>query len=362
MRLRISLRKGEWKELLRRLKGAYNAGNLRLVRRIDALLHILDGKEFAEVAEILGLNEQTIRNYVNSFILKRLDSLGYKRPPGRPAKLTKTQRKELAKLIDAGPEEAGYDCGVWDTILIQDLIDPRFGVSYNVHYLAELLKNMGFSYQRARFVSQHIDDVAAEQMEWLEKKGPEIMRLAKKLGAMILFSDEVSFAQWGSLSYTWSRKGQQPFVKTSGKRKGYKIFGLIDYFSGTFFYKAHPGRFNSESYQAFLTEVLAKTKQHLIIIQDGASYHTSKMRQEFFALHTDRLSVSQLPKYSPEFNPIEYLWRNIKKKATHLRYFPTFDDLTQKVDEKLRSFADTPQKIINLMGKYRKTRKAEATA
>jgi hypothetical protein len=28
-------------------------------------------------------------------------------------------------------------------------------------------------------------------------------------------------------------------VPTSGKRKGYKIFGLIDYFSGQFFYNRH---------------------------------------------------------------------------------------------------------------------------
>jgi hypothetical protein len=36
-----------------------------------------------------------------------------------------------------------------------------------------------------------------------------------------------SFAQWGSLSYTWAPKGQQPEVLTSGKRKAYQVFGLI---------------------------------------------------------------------------------------------------------------------------------------
>jgi hypothetical protein len=70
-----------------------------------------------------------------------------------------------------------------------------------------------------------------------------------------LFGDEASFAQWGSLSYTWAPQGQQPEVPTSGKRKAYKVFGLIDYFSGRFFYKAHTGRFNSDSYAAFLLAV-----------------------------------------------------------------------------------------------------------
>ncbi|MDI6769793.1 MAG: transposase, partial [Anaerolineales bacterium] len=98
--------------------------------------------------------------------------------------------------------------------------------------------------------------------------------------------------------------------------------------------------------------VMAKTSQHLIIIQDGARYHTSKAMDEFFAKHADRITVFQLPRYSPDFNPIEYLWRNIKKQATHLRYFPTFEDLTQKVDAKLAYFANLPQSILALMGKY----------
>ena len=40
--------------------------------------------------------------------------------------------------------------------MIQDLIQTRFGVSYHPHYLATLLGNLGFSYQKARFVSDHL--------------------------------------------------------------------------------------------------------------------------------------------------------------------------------------------------------------
>jgi transposase len=362
MRIRISLRKGEWEALLKRLHQAYAKGEVRLLKRIHALLYLFEGKSVAEVAELLTLSEQAIYNYMKAFILKRLDSLVYQRPPGRAPKLSKTQKKVLAKLIERGPQSAGYDCGCWDTTLIQDLILTRFGREYSVHYVAELLKNIGFSYQKARFVSEHLGDVAPAQEEWMGQTWPEIMRLAQEKGAMVLFGDEASFAQWGSLSYTWARKGKQPTVPTSGKRKAYKIFGLIDYFSGAFFYKGHTGRFNSDSYKAFLNEILAKTKQPLFIIQDGAPYHTSKAMQEFFADHADRLRVEQLPSYSPQFNPIEYLWRNIKKKATHLRYFPTFEDLVKKVDDKLRYFANTPKKITNLMGKYCQSLGTDETA
>lgn len=211
---------------------------------------------------------------------------------------------------------------------------------------------MGYSYQKARFVSDHLDEVTQERQVWLEQTWPDLLRQARATGALILWGDECSFAQWGSLSYTWAKRGQQPEVKTSGKRKAYKVFGFIDFFTGAFFYKGHTGKFTSATYQAFIEEVMAQTTCPLIIVQDGARYHTSRAMKDFFAQHSGRLTVYQLPRYSPEFNPIEYLWRNVKKLATHLRYFPTFEDLTTKVDDKLQYVAGLPEMIKGLVGKY----------
>lgn len=350
MHIRLSLNNSTRQAALQRLHQAYLGGDIRLIRRIHALLYLADGQVVSEVAILLNLSEQTVRHYFHAFILKGLHSLVYKRPPGRPPRLTKTQRKELAALIESGPEKAGYECGCWTCVLIQDLLEKRFGVVYHPHYVTELLKQMDFSFQKARFVSDHLSEAA--RTEWMEKRWPEILRLAKETGAMILFGDEASFAQWGSLSYTWARKGQQPTVKTSGRRKAYKVFGLIDYFTGRLFYKGHAGRFNSASYADFLSEVMAQTTQHLILIQDGAKYHTSQAMKQFFAAHTNRLTMFQLPTYSPDFNPIEFLWKKVKKQATHLRYFPDFDQLVEKVESALLHFASTPKEITALMGRY----------
>ena len=89
----------------------------------------------------------------------------------------------------------------------------------------------------------------------------------------------------GRLSYTWARRGHQPEVPTSGKRKGYKVFGAIEYFSGRLFSQGIEGRFNSESYQAFLQMIMAQTTEHLFLIHDGARYHTSASTQAFLAAH-----------------------------------------------------------------------------
>jgi transposase len=338
------------KHLYRRLKEAYASGSLKLVKRIHALLDLAQGQSVHDVAERLALGEQTVRDYRNQFLFKGMASLVYKSPPGRPSKLTKTQRKQLAEWIKVSPQDSGYTSGCWNTPMIQDLIWRQFGVEYHPHYLCTLLKNMGFSYQKARFVSDHLNE--AKRLEWRQTKWPQILRNARQKKALLLFGDEASFAQWGSLSYTWAPKGQQPEVPTSGKRKGYKIFGLIDYFSGQFFYKSQTGRFNSESYAAFLLDVLAQTKKHVIVIQDGARYHTSKAMQQFFDAHADRLTIEQLPAYSPDFNPIEHLWKKVKREATHLKYFPEFTDLQQEVDRALLHFAQTPSEITVLMARY----------
>jgi hypothetical protein len=60
----------------------------------------------------------------------------------------------------------------------------------------------------------------------------------------------------------------------------------------------------------------------------------------------------QLPAYSPDFNPIEYLWKKVKKLATHLKYFPEFTLLQAEVDKALLHFAQTPQEIMTLMMRY----------
>lgn len=350
MRIRIRLTDSSRQAVVARLHSVYQNGQLRLVKRIHAIFAIVGGESVTEVAELLHLGEQTVRDYVCAFIRKGVDSLSYKRPSGRPPKLTKTERKELADLITAGPEAAGYPSACWSTPVICDLILTRFGVEYHPHYLCELLDELGFSFQKARFVSDHLDEAARQQ--WLTETWPEIRRVAQEKKAMILFGDEASFAQWGSLSYTWAPKGQQPTVKTSGKRKGYKVFGLIDFFSGRLFWKGQTDRFNADSYMTFLQEVLTQTEQHLLLIQDGARYHTSKAMQDFFAAHTDRLTRYQLPSYSPDFNPIEYLWRNVKKDATHLKYFADFAELKQKVDKTMQQLATLPEEILGLMGRY----------
>ena len=124
------------------------------------------------------------------------------KPTGRPPKLTPTQQAALATLIDEGPVKAGFSGACWRSPMIQQLIYDRFGVFYNVFYIAQLLKNLGFSFQKAAFVSDHLDedetagvahhDVATDSAPW---RTPE-----RK--ALLLFGDEASASRSGAPSRT----------------------------------------------------------------------------------------------------------------------------------------------------------------
>lgn len=350
--VRMTLVRETRKALIQRLQQAYANQTTRLVRRIHALLTLAEGKALDEVAEMLGVGEQTVRDWVHAFLLRGVDSLFYHARPGRPAKLTGSQRQELKGLVLAGPEAAGYSSACWTSGMIADLIHLRFRVEYAPGYVCHLLGLLGLSFQRGRFTSDHLNDEAA--LLWLEETWPTILRQAREKHAVILFGDEASFAQWGTIGYTWALKGVQPTVKTSGIRKAYRVFGLLDCFGGTLYQQGLEGKkFNSATYAKFLRGMLAQTSDHLIVIQDNAKYHVSAEMRTFYADHADRLTVYQLPPYSPDLNPIEGLWKKVKKEATHLTWFPTFIDLVTRVTTTLTKLAGLPAELTALQGDYR---------
>src|ERR1700739_1549609 len=267
--IRIQLSRATVKDLPSRLQHAYQRDDVRLVRRTTVLIDLLvHHVPMAVLCERWGLSASCLYDWQRAFLLHGLESLRYCHGGGRRPKLTLKQKQRLVELLEAGPLVVGCETACWTSVLIRVLIWREFGVLYNCQYVCTLLHNLGFSFQKARFVSDHL--AKAKRQHWLQQEWPRILRAAQRHKGLILFEDEASFAQWGSLSSTWARRGQQPEVKTSGKRKGYKVFGAIEYFSGRLFYQGIEGRFASDSYHAFLRTILAHTTRHLFLIHDGA--------------------------------------------------------------------------------------------
>ena len=70
---------------------------------------------------------------------------------------------------------------------------------------------------------------------------------------------------------------------------------------------------DNTTYLPFVRSLIRKYGKVLIVI-DGARYHFEKAHvKRFYEDNKDKLKVIQLPAYSPELNPIEQVWKKIKK-------------------------------------------------
>src|SRR4051812_29302162 len=101
--------------------------------------------------------------------------------------------------------------------------------------------------------------IKTKSLCWLPTPSEARMGLVASTG-LLLFGDEAGFDQWGSLSYTWVIKGQPPVVATSDIRRGYQVFGLLDYFTGQLFYRGHTAKFKAETYCESLGQVLKQIR------------------------------------------------------------------------------------------------------
>ena len=114
MDIRIQVSRPTVKAMQRRLQAAYQCDDVRLVRRIKALLeHLVNHVPVQVLSEQWGFTPACFYQWLTEFILEGLDSLGYEAGGGRKAKLTRTQTKRLRKLIEDGPQAAGFDTACW---------------------------------------------------------------------------------------------------------------------------------------------------------------------------------------------------------------------------------------------------------
>ena len=105
--VRFTMSPSDRKEVERQLKTAQHLGNLRQVKYLLAILAVLDGQSFAQVAGVLRVHEKTVATWVGVFCCYGSKGAPRQKPTGRPPKLTPTQKAALATLIDEGPVKAG---------------------------------------------------------------------------------------------------------------------------------------------------------------------------------------------------------------------------------------------------------------
>jgi len=139
----------------------------RVERRIIALRQIALGRNAAEAAETVGVNEKTIREWVAAFNVEGASSLRYDRHKGRIPHLTPEQEAELAEAVRKGPPPE-MKIEVWRGWALRQWVEERFGVTYSGSGLYRALHRLGFSSLMPRPV--HPDSDPAVQEEFKKRR------------------------------------------------------------------------------------------------------------------------------------------------------------------------------------------------
>jgi len=133
---------------LHALYAAETDGKAKL--RLLAALKRKDGKTIDQIARDLEKPIMTIHNW-----LKALDEFGVKRRhdirrSGRPKRLSAEQLKLLRADLLKNPAKHGHAETFWNTKLVQEHVNQKFGVTFVSRHMTRLLHTLGFSLKKPR--------------------------------------------------------------------------------------------------------------------------------------------------------------------------------------------------------------------
>lgn len=324
--------------------------NLWGILRIIAIKALGLGDSFEKIAENLRTSEQTIRNWMNDFLVLGVRSLFQSHSRGRKKTLSQHEETLLKKMIQNPAEKYGFLGGCWDSKKIKHLIFEKFQKTLSVKYIPEVLKSIGFSFRKAKVEVGNRNDVL--RGIWLEKTWPQILATAEKQDAHIFFGDEAFFSVFGTTGYTWVPTNSDTIVKSTGSKKNINIMGAINYMTGKTHALMTELKIDGDAFICYLKILLKETRKHIHLIVDNARYHKSAKVKAFLRAIRSRLTIHYLPAYSPDYNPIEKLWKKLKKSTTHNIYFESIESLSDALIKGLKRFRKEPWEVRALFGFY----------
>jgi transposase len=176
---------------------------------------------------------------------------------------------------------------------------------------------------------------------------------AARCRGVVLFEDEASFWLDGTLHRTWSRVGVQPRVDTYGQRKTAHVFGAVSLNEVDFTFQFSPV-FNGRTFLEFLKLLVAKyTPWKIFLIMDNGPCHNLDAEGvAWLRANRRKIALYRLPPYSPEFNPMEPVWKVTRKMTTHNRFYATTAERDAALTATFRKFQRRPELIAGNLARF----------
>lgn len=161
----------------------------------------------------------------------------------------------------------------------------------------------------------------------------------------------------------WYKKGSAPQVKSLPGRDKVSYSGFVRPDNGALFV-VKPLCFNYEttieSIRAYIKATPIGEGMKFAMIMDNAPWHKKAMRliedeeETQYADIREKVMFVRLPPYSPDYNPIEQVWRITRRENTHNVYFNGKAKLEQTVDDAFAQWAEPNEQLRSLCSFKRK--------
>jgi transposase len=147
---------------------------------------------------------------------------------------------------------------------------------------------------------------------------------------VVFFEDEGRFGRISREMYCWVKKDAVPCVARQMIREYIYAYSAIAPATGDCFSIIAP-QCNTDSMNHFLELLAAHYNDYrIVLLLDKAGWHISQGLKL-----PDNLVLLHLPPYSPELNPVELLWREIRRKHFHNKTFNSLDDVENTLNDAL---------------------------
>ena len=316
--------------------------DVRSVLRVKALIAYYNGMSRSVIVQCYEINEKTLKNWIERF--ENEETMGDLPRSGRPCKLPKDQQEELRELI------AKQNQRVWVARHIFEWLSTTLRIFYSVRYLPEFLRNLGLSFHKA--VHTLIQRDNEKRKKWIQETILALYADKIKQGWRIFYQDEVGFQTEGTLAYTWGLRGERTEVENYGRHGRINLIGAFELGTGAFYGVLTQFRVNAMRFRRFLCHLKHEMRtEKIMLICDNASFHKAKWLTEWVATQKEWLRLEFLPAYSPDFNPIERLWRWVKSEHLHNRCWKSLADLKTHLEEVIVKVQQKPAELTGVMRK-----------
>jgi transposase len=295
------------------------------------------------VSSALGISRATIYGWLSRYRNGGWAALDARKRGGRKPKLDRKAIQWIYRTVTLkNPLQLKFTFALWTSKMIGQLIHDRFGMKLSKASVCRLLHQLGLSPQRPvwRAYQQNPEHVQT----WLHDEYPRIRRLATERNAIIFFGDEAGIRSDHHAGTTWGIKGKTPVVTSTGARFGLNVISAVSA-QGEFRFMTVKGRIGAKVFREFLKRLCHNADRMIFLIVDGHPVHKAKMVARFVESMKDRLQLFFLPPYSPELNPDERVWNDLKNNALGRQRIDSPKQLYRAVIGHMRSVQKLPHRV-----------------